>query len=472
MIVDKAIRIALDKSSPSIKYFLVKWLQEFGPFERVEKSVIAISAELGVSKDVVSKATSYLTTNGYFEKETVLTTKRWSRYSFKCSTKLKNELIDLGDGGNSHHVALIEHLLINDIQRRSGTTVRRHSLDLAPKLLLIILLRNANECGVVDHLGLSALAKLTGLSKESVKARIEHLLKRGYIRSYVPGVTGRHLYHRSPGIIYINLKHQNYAIEQKTGLTTYIQSNSIGRNPNEAMTMFTVAKHILTVHKHDVITVEQSNLIRRNCNNSFFFIPKSEDFIKLAYFFTDPLMYSKLNVFMQAKINGYASALLSEQWNALSQRSVIESDHIKKTIANDTFGKNFNKDSNEGVFPSKQQKEGLVNFLFDTSVALAKRMQGQLNQVTEAKFGNMNHVIIPTLDTGNHRLRVAIDSFPNVNDKYSYNKCIKINADYLEPSKSIVDEEYEISLEDEYNYGLLTKPEKKVFYVGDKTITL
>ena len=470
--LDKGIRIELEESSSNIKYFLIKWLQEFGSSESVEKSVIDISATLGVSKDVVTKATAYLTANGYFEKKTVLTTKRWSRCSFKCSSKLKNELDNLGEGKASHHVALIKHLMVNDIQKRGGKEVKRHSLDLSPRLLLIILLRNANECGVVDTLGLADLAKLTGLSKVSVKARIEHLLKRGYIRSYISGVTGRHIYHRSPGVFYINLKHPNYALDQKTGLTTCIQSNTIGKNPVEARAMYTIAKQILTMNRNEHTSNESMLKLESNFRDRLFFSLPLKDYIELASFFDDQLMYSKVREFMQAKIDSYASKLLSEQWYALFEGRIVESDLMKKRIARDTFGKKFDEASEAGIFPSKQQKEGLVNFLFETSVSLAKRMQGQLSKITKVNLGKMNHVILPAPNSNDFRLLVGIDSFDKVDDKSNRNKYIKVNADYVEPLKATIAKEYEISLEEEHLYGLLTEPEKKIFSVGGKTITL
>ena len=489
MIVDKAIRIVLDESSPSIKYFLVKWLQEFGPFERVEKSVIAISAELGVSKDVVSKATSYLTTNGFFEKETVLTTKRWSRYSFKCSTKLQNEFNSLGDGKTSHHVALIEHLLVNDIQKRGGTDVKRHSLDLAPKLLLIILLRNANECGVVDHLGLSGLAKLTGLSKVSVKSRIEHLLKRGYIRSYISGVTGSYMFQRSPGIIYLNLKHPNYSFDKRVGATLlcYANGNIIEL---EAIRIYSASKVILNRYRKKSRDKRDSkflpsnhkeifeNRLRADCNSLTFYFP-CEAFLDIYLFFKDLPPYSKMEDFIQAKIEGYAAWLMSNHCNGLVSYQDDYSSTLKKIIGKEAFGDKFDQDDSTGEFPSLVQKESLVDFLFQASRSLAIRLFKQLNTIPKLSLETMNHIILPPvdpLDKNVVRNYIAIESFLKVADVYKQNRFFKIESNFIGSEKpndeDVVNEVINITLQDEYEYGLLKAPVIKTIYVSGKAIDI
>ncbi|MFT5757557.1 MAG: DNA-binding Lrp family transcriptional regulator [Alteromonadaceae bacterium] len=471
--LDKTTRVVLDNSTPSIKYFLIKWLQEFGSSAPVNNSVIDISNALGVSKDVVTKATDYFTTNGLFEKEIVLITKSWSRYSFKFSSKLHKMITGVGDGKTSHHATIIKHLLVADIQKRSGSRkLKRHSLDLAPRLLLIILLRNANECGVVDQLGLSELGRLTGMTKESVKSRIKHLMKKGYIRSYIAGVTGSYMYHRSPGIIYLNLKNPNYVLEQKIGITTCIQSEIERTNPIESIAMYNVAGEILHSQKQKFYGHEKKMKIKRLCRDRLFFHSIPEDFVELAPFFIDKPMYSKVRSFMQAKVNGYASLLLSSHWQELLKGDDIDPGVVKEQIITDTFGDKFDIEGDKGEFPSKAQKESLANVLFETSMSLAKRLQGQLIKSAHVNFGEMNHVILPVLDDVNYRIYLGIDSFFKVDNKFSRNKYLTINVGQQEPERVAEDPENEISKEDEYRCGLLTKQESKTIYMGGKTISI
>lgn len=79
------------------------------------------------------------------------------------------------------------------------------------RVLLATLFGMADERGVVRGIGLGELSRLAGMERQSLEYQLSKLTEEGYLRSYVPGVTGTTLFGKSAGAIFLNLSHPGLA---------------------------------------------------------------------------------------------------------------------------------------------------------------------------------------------------------------------------------------------------------------------
>lgn len=75
------------------------------------------------------------------------------------------------------------------------------------KLMLGVLLANANDLGIVSGLGASELGRLTGMSDAQVRAQLRKLELLGHIASRVPGVACKSFFGVGRALIFLNLEH-------------------------------------------------------------------------------------------------------------------------------------------------------------------------------------------------------------------------------------------------------------------------
>lgn len=75
------------------------------------------------------------------------------------------------------------------------------------RLLLVILLDQANSMGRVGPTSLGELAKLTGFSLNQIKVQLQKLKEIGLVCGVVPGVTGATLFGKAKSHIYLNFLH-------------------------------------------------------------------------------------------------------------------------------------------------------------------------------------------------------------------------------------------------------------------------
>lgn len=82
----------------------------------------------------------------------------------------------------------------------------------ATRVLLATLLGLADGGGVVRGVGLGQLSKLAGLKSDRLEYQLGKLAEAGYLRSQIPGITGRIFWGQVPGFFFLNLSHQRYSV--------------------------------------------------------------------------------------------------------------------------------------------------------------------------------------------------------------------------------------------------------------------
>jgi len=459
------------KIKSNIKFFLIKWIDVFGIKNAIELSIVRISERLGLPVSSVTKSLTYLVENGLFEKELIFKTNKWSRYSYSTTVKLTRDLLHGDDPEKISQLGLVRNLLQPDV----GLNCRNHKyhpVTIPDRLLLIILLYHSNSCGVVDCLSLNDLAHLTRLTKSSIKSRITCLKRKGYIRSYISGVNGKCLFKHKNGIFILNLKHPNFSSDSVNGFTLLFQSTtytetSLGNNIAEANEIYSAANFLLKPAKENYTSFKYINLFKNNCDR-LCFSEYFNEFIHIVPFFNEHPFTAKMQNFLQAKINQYASTLLSRYWQQLVSEETNYEDKLKKIIRQDSLGDLIMPDENTYEFPNRENICLLVNFIYDAACFLAKRIQTQLKCVERYPLAGMDFIIIPSVD--DFRVYLAVEAFYKTPSAPSNktNIVIKILADYTNPTRTIIDEKYKLTKDDEFMYGLLSKLEAKIYPTKNK----
>lgn len=85
-----------------------------------------------------------------------------------------------------------------------------HHLRSSNRVLLGMLLLHSSRFGVVEGLGLGTIGKLAGMPPDKVKSQIKTLMKKGYIRRYIPGGTSKKIFGVFPGVYFLDINHEDY----------------------------------------------------------------------------------------------------------------------------------------------------------------------------------------------------------------------------------------------------------------------
>lgn len=108
--------------------------------------------------------------------------------------------------------------------QRIGTAT---TMDLTNRLVLAVLWVMADDMGVVRGLGTSELAQYCLMDQARFQRQIEKLMGLGFIRTYVPGISGGTLLGRAPGVYFLNLRHPSFGPHMTPGFTWLYQPELI-----------------------------------------------------------------------------------------------------------------------------------------------------------------------------------------------------------------------------------------------------
>ncbi|SEJ66225.1 hypothetical protein SAMN05216201_11395 [Pseudomonas linyingensis] len=198
--------------SPKAKYVLAKFALRFQEQAcRCERGELA--ALFGISKARLSDALHELVERGLLLPHPQREGRGRPRnhYSLSPGTwqllqSAQNSDMEAGD----FHWAAIERLMITTapathVRQEQGQDAE--SLPLEARLLLCALLCNADRHGVVRKLSSIDLYRLTGLRSDALKNRLQSLVNLELIRAWIPGVTSRALFGKAKSVYYLNLQH-------------------------------------------------------------------------------------------------------------------------------------------------------------------------------------------------------------------------------------------------------------------------
>jgi len=189
------------------------------------------------------------------------------------------------------------------------------------------------------------------------------------------------------------------------------------------------------------------------------------DFIEIIDFFRGDSL-SRVQYFLQCKLNDYASFLLSHSWDQLGAKGYFENDELLHKIELEILPrKYFHQDNN--IFPSDEQKRLLVKYVYQVTCALAQWVRGLLSNVQGVDFKNMNYLIVPTPSNVKERLNFAVELYEvneaklkgGIADTYF---SVHVLPDLTKKKECLIEvnELKALKYEIKYKYGLLTKIKK------------
>lgn len=468
----------ISDSTPEQKWFLLMLMREFESCAQVRLTVAEFSIRLGVSKDVVTSSCKYLSdkgalrqsrvkteNNGFLNAYDILVTEESIQKIFPSKQQSKIPTC------KKHHNNLIELLVT-----AQSNEFYIPKLKLANRLLLSVLLSYADECGVVRGIGISDLMKLTGMSKDRLDSQVDKLLKQGYVRSKFSGVTGTSLFGIAKGYYYLNLSHRTFKVKQESTKVLFNfehPERDIDDGPLEAEKIykaaFLVNKRIRQGYNvEDTIIVNECAKLpcanwEQGLNsykefNRFAGYMGFLDFYQIVNFFTDK---ANIRNYLQNKIYDYASSFLSEHWGNLSG---LEKDCCHKLfsrIESEVFPLKYSKNLSEFNFPTSEQKRLLAVFIYNVALGLAQRLWCLLQKVEQNTFKNMACVILPVTEQAPWRQFLTIEFFPVSGEMNQMPSVIRVTKAH-EIRTSLLENEPELTDEEKYKFGLLTRPKQKV----------
>ncbi len=101
----------------------------------------------------------------------------------------------------------VEETLIRKVA--FGCLCQEKGMKLTPlnRLFLSVLLSHSSKVGRVVDLGHASLSKLTGFSVDQRRSQVSRLADLGFLRALVPGVTGRYLFGSAKSQYFLNMGH-------------------------------------------------------------------------------------------------------------------------------------------------------------------------------------------------------------------------------------------------------------------------
>lgn len=197
----KRLLSSLKGAKPESRFFISLWFRFFAPEAGVPLPVAEIAKMLGVSKNVVMSSLAYMTTEGFFERSHIHLGVRVGRPTsqYFATHKLLAILSDYEHP--RFHAGLIEELHSNNHQH----------LTLSNRLLLCVFLLHANEFGLVENLGFSVIAQMTGMSNDQFNSQLDKLSRLRYFRKLSSGVTSKVIFGSKPSIYLLDITNERFS---------------------------------------------------------------------------------------------------------------------------------------------------------------------------------------------------------------------------------------------------------------------
>ena len=314
------------------------------------------------------------------------------------------------------------------------------------RLLLSTLLLYADQFGIVREVGVSKLSKVTGLNRERIKAQVHKLIALRVMRGVIPGVTMSVVLGVSKSVYFINFNH-NVFPEGSSGtiVLTAISTASGGVGEcNEVGALIESAKI--------------GKWLRFERYKKFFgILPDSDRFNSLARLFSSFAKNGESPRVLQVKLEEYASMLLSKHWKAFEVGEFRSDDELLMRIK-----KGFSKGVGLGQDLEIDNLLGelFFEFIYEVVVLMARRVQGVILSAKGFPYEIAGLQILPSFDLGGY---FGLFSFGRSllivpHQEFRAGECYVMNRNiHGEPVCERFSEEVELSEEDRYRFGLLTK---------------
>lgn len=249
-------------------------------------------------------------------------------------------------------------------------------LAIEDRLLLCTLLCHADRHGVVRVLSAADLRKLTGFKSDALKDRLGSFIERGLIRAYVPGVTSSALFGKAKSVYYLNLQHPLFASSYPlAGLMIYGWLEHSVVNAYDLHQQLCVGRQELderlrSFRRNGKPDVQEQDLLR------------GQDAQVLVASIGAKPEGTRVLPILQARLEFYASWLLSSCWSGLEDRDFPCPSALADVI--------------KGDFVDVRQKEkaevsrvadALVGYIYMHARRLAQEVRQNLLRVLSSECG-------------------------------------------------------------------------------------
>lgn len=430
-----------------------------GPVHGVEQS---IGKHLGMSARVVSRVVAELVAAEHLMPAPAASTGKPGRPA--ALYKVRPELLssspteqpvawsDKEAGG--HFEALIEALLTDPAARigggagpgqapsREGAAER---LSASNRLLLIVLLGLADPNGVVRGWGPSELSRLAGLTAGRLDGQLQKLLALGYLRAAIPGVSGSSLFGKKPGAYFLNLSHPSF-----NGLVP------------EVVLLFPVGELGLTHRSQGDAKVIYQQILQKGRlepNEDVYGLIRSAGFadigdvIKRLAFYFDGIGTSTLPEYFQMRLEAYATHLLSA---GQPQSDAHIASWMRELMARDAFNCSV-----EELRGGQRTYIQLVDYLARRLADLIQWTAVRISRLAGPRWADLNlaeasYALVPAIASSEGRY-VALCAMP-VSGRGGEPTCLIVGQGI----NGTLREERQLSKADMWEYGLLTRPFKRL----------
>ncbi|QYK01730.1 hypothetical protein [Shewanella psychrotolerans] len=384
-----------------VKLFLICWVLKFHEDPLDEGRVKELAKIFSVSERVVRDALKYLVKHEYLIKVAYKDCKGRRQNRFDLGEPIK-ELISKKPRIQraSYQTDIVEyvlsptcdHIVVSSKEDTEDTvTINNFRLDLTVdcKFVLAVLLLLGDSRGVVKGYGLSDFSKILCMSVAQIKPRLNELVKKGYIKNVVTGMTGKALFGLKPSIYFLDLKHESLGDKKARGPVIQLPQNISERLVVEAVDLFQ--------HKR----LEHWPNVRPG-------IFEPDEIGVLSAFFKDPT--NKEVKYLQAYLTELAAYILSSCWNQLAEANAVY-DELHLEIENELLPASFLKEQKQTGFPLIEHNKLFSRLIFEISLNVAKAVRNKMDENMEHDFEKMNFIIERTFkQTENPRFRLELCS--------------------------------------------------------------
>lgn len=425
--------------SPEAKFVLVRLVQLYGVGESITIGVKELAKVSGATDRVVSSALSELVAEDLLICTPIVIGRGRPKSEYRASSKLARLLENWNETSNVINRSRIDHLL-------HAAEERKGSLSVCNRLLLSTLLLYADQFGIVREVGVSKLSKVTGLNRERIKAQVHKLIALRVMRGVIPGVTMSVVLGVSKSVYFINFNHDVFP-EGSSGtvVLTAISNARVGVGEcNEVGALIESAKI--------------GKWLRFERYKKFFgMLPDSDRFNTLARLFSSFAKNGESPRVLQVRLEEYASMLLSKHWKAFEVGEFRSDDELLMRIK-----KGFSQGVGSGQDPEIDNLLGelFFEFIYEIVVLMARRVQGVILSAKGFPYEIAGLQILPSFDLGGY---FGLFSFGRSllivpHQEFRAGECYVMNRNiHGEPVCERFSDEVELSEEDRYRFGLLTK---------------
>lgn len=438
---------------PKTKYVLVRFVQCFGSTGTQSLGLKEVAERLGLLNHLVSVALTELVARGVLACSSSSVGRGRPRKSYSLTKVYLSTLSSDSVSSRRVHVAAIERLLEgtkkesvwNDAEVLRPLSKLEYCASLRAKkrpeqlkdlnrFLLAVLLCHADDFGVVRDVGFATLRRSTGFSQVQLLYGIGRLIDHGLVRVYVAGTASSILVKKENSTYFLNLHHPE-----------------IFDGESETVVLVSEAEQLTKENMQ-----QYGSRISEGAQGVRLFPSGFEGQLEgsFYYFFIGQRAY--VYRLIELKLESYAAHLLSSSWRELASGADIENSSLRDLIRGDF---SIPLDIHEPIDTAStvERLPSLVEtMLYYFSINLAKRIQRMIRSVRDLPFESTDFVIIPqAADVGYQRFvllaRSRASSF--------HHRCLVLLVGSSDQAAiQAISAETEIPLEDQYRYGLRSRP--------------